>query len=70
MKNLRTELMNGVGRYGENHIDLVVDKESNIVYGTYHSERDSFPVTNNYNLLAEKDIKRLCNELDIGYFEV
>ncbi len=69
MKNLRTELMVGIGKYGKNHIDLVMDTGNNTVYGGFHSERDSFSITKDYKLQKEDAIK-LCNELDIGYFEL
>lgn len=69
MKDLRMELMVGIGKYGEEHIDLVMDTDNNIVYGGLHSERDSFAITKKYKLQTEEAIK-LSNEMDIGYFEL
>lgn len=69
MEDLRTELMIGVDKYGEDHIDLVMDTDNNIVYGGFHSERDSFAITKDYKL-QEEDAIKLSNELDIGYFEL
>lgn len=69
MKNLRIELINGIEKYGEDHIDLVMNTENNTVYGGFHSERDSFAVTKDYQL-QEAEATKLCSELDIGYFEL
>jgi len=69
MKDLRMELMIGIGKYGEEYIDLVMDTDRNIVYGGFHSERDSFAITKDYELQKE-DVIKLSNELDIGYFEL
>lgn len=69
MEDLRTELIIGISEYDENHIDLVMDTDNNIVYGGFHSEIDSFAITKNYKLQKE-DVIRLSNELDIGYFEL
>lgn len=72
LNNLKSELISAILKYSSSSVDLVKDFDNNIMYGIYHSKKNSFPVTKDYaiNLLPDDCIEQFCNELDIGYSEI
>lgn len=69
MKDFKKELVFAINKYGDNNIDIVMDTDKSIAYGGFHSDRDSFSVTQSYTIKSI-DATRLSNELNIGYFEL
>lgn len=54
LEDFKQEIMSVINKYGEEHIDIAI--EGNIVYGFYHSDCDSFNVTQDYTLSSLKGI--------------
>lgn len=61
------QLRKAVDTYGEEHIDIAVYIQDDKVYGFYHSEHDSFGVTDDFSLQAlggVEQLKQYENEFD------
>lgn len=62
------ELNDAIDEYGEESVDIIVNREQGYMYGCYHSENDSFPVTESYPL--ESNYVSIANNLNIGHAEL
>lgn len=62
------ELNDAIAEYGEESVDIIVNREQNYMCGYYHSQNDSFPVTENYTL--QPDYVSIANNLNIGHAEL
>lgn len=52
LQQFEKELHNAICKYGDNHIDISVNSETEEVYAYYHSTSNSFSVTETYGLKA------------------
>lgn len=64
---LKKEITSAVGKYGEDHIDVVLD-DGSVVYGIYHSRNNSFPVTEKYpkRFVETESVRAYANRIGIG----
>lgn len=69
MSNFVIELEKALLKYSKHRIDVIIDEEKNVMYGSYHSLKDSFPVTKNYQLDKKKAIK-IADAYHVGWSEI
>lgn len=49
-EKFNNQLQKAIDKYGDEHVDIVVNEEADQVYGFYHSRHDSSPVTDTFSL--------------------
>lgn len=65
LQEFDNQLRGAIKKYGDEHVDILIDED--IVYGTYHSRNNSFPVTDTISLSSIGGIQSLIiyeNEFD------
>lgn len=69
MDKFENELKVAITNFGKEKVNVVLDEEEGFMYGSFHSLNDSFPVTNDYQLVRFNGIE-LADKLDIGWSEI
>lgn len=63
------DIVLAVDKYGEEHVDAVIDEENNRVYLSFHSLNNSFSISNNHTL-DELNVIEIADDFNIGWFEI
>lgn len=70
VNTIEIEIRKSLKQYSSEHIDVVIDEESDQLYITYHSDKDSFPCSqtlcSRYDVPANL-LERLCDKYQIGH---
>lgn len=71
IRNIETEIKKALRKYDSGNVDFYRNEENpEIGYLMFHSRHNSFPITDEYFNISElnqEDIKKICDEYNIGY---
>lgn len=64
-----SDIVSAVDKYGEEHVDIIMDVGRDVMYLSYHSLNDSYNLSKDYPLMSSKAIKT-ANDFNIGWSEI
>lgn len=64
-----TELVMAIDKYGEEHVDIIIDTENDSAYLSYHSTNNSFNISENYPLSPFNFIS-IADNFNVGWSEI